>query len=293
MLDWIRVFGFPSSPLNDTFLLYKRITEQYSNPEILNIIRSLVPQDIVFKATIKENYSNIVPLLKWFKNEFMKWTPTEPVCENCINDSKRRGRRDRSDNNSSSSHRVTTIAEAEAATKEAEVITETPKMELKEIIEGNSWHMRKIEIYNCITCNYEFAFPRYGEILKIAKTKMGRCSEWSFLFGAILSSLGMKTRIVHDFLDHCWNEAILSSSLKGENWIHIDSTLDCPISINHPYYYEQNWKKEYQYVLAFTADKVEDVTKTYTLKWEGIQQRRLLKNKNNIINFQKLYSKIK
>jgi len=47
------------------------------------------------------------------------------------------------------------------------------------------------------------------------------------------------------------------------------------IKLNHPYYYEQNWGKEYEYVLAFTADKVEDVTQRNTLKWETIQQRRL------------------
>jgi peptide-N4-(N-acetyl-beta-glucosaminyl)asparagine amidase len=67
--------------------------------------------------------------------------------------------------------------------------------------------MRKIEVFGCNSCNCEYAFPRYGEILKIAETKTGRCSEWSMLFGAMLSSLGIKTRIVHDFLDHCWNEA--------------------------------------------------------------------------------------
>jgi hypothetical protein len=44
-------------------------------------------------------------------------------------------------------------------------------------------------------------------------------------------------------------------------------------------------------VLAFTADKIEDVTKTYTQKWETIQRLRL-KNKNNVLDFPKLYSKI-
>jgi peptide-N4-(N-acetyl-beta-glucosaminyl)asparagine amidase len=57
------------------------------------------------------------------------------------------------------------------------------------------------------------------------------------LFGAMLSSLGMKTRIVHDFLDHCWNEDMLSPDGQG---VHIDSTLDYPISLNQPYYYEEN-----------------------------------------------------
>jgi peptide-N4-(N-acetyl-beta-glucosaminyl)asparagine amidase len=280
MFDWIRLFGFPSNQLKDSFLLYKRITEQYSNPQILKKVRSLIPTDIVLKITStkkEEQYNNVVPLLKWFKNKFMKWTPTEPVCEICTNN-----RRDRL----SSSHRSTTTSEKE-----------TPIMQLKEIIQGNSWKIRSIEIFVCRSCNCEFAFPRYGEILNIAETKTGRCSEWSILFGAMLSSLGIKTRIVHDFLNHCWNEALFfsspsssSSSEKGQ-WVHIDSTLDYPISLNHPQYYEQNWKKEYQYVLAFTADEVKDVTKTYTIKWETILQRRL-KSKNNSIDFSKLYTTI-
>jgi hypothetical protein len=46
-------------------------------------------------------------------------------------------------------------------------------------------------------------------------------------------------------------------------------------------YYEQNWGKKYEYVLAFSADKVEDVTKRYTQRWETIEQRRHENNSNN------------
>jgi hypothetical protein len=49
------------------------------------------------------------------------------------------------------------------------------------------------------------------------------------LFGAVLSSLSLETRLVHDFLDHCWNEFLI-----GGKWIHIDSTLDYPISFDNP-----------------------------------------------------------
>ena len=274
MLNWSCLFGLPSDPLKDTFMLYKRVTEQYENPEILKKVRSLIPQDTVLKTATKEDSSDIIPLLKWFKNEFMKWTPKDPVCEMCIN---------RSDSPSDVS--------GSSSSCESVAIT-TPIMQVKKIIIGNSWKMRKVEVFVCSICKCEYAFPRYGEILNIAENKTGRCSEWSMLFGAMLSSLGIKTRIVHDFLDHCWNEAMLPSSYSEDaQWVHVDSTLDYPISLNHPHYYEENWRKEYQYVLAFTADKVEDVTKTYTQKWETIQQRRL-KNKNNVQDFPKLYSKI-
>ena len=278
MLDWTCLFRLPSDPLKDTFLLYKRVTEQYRNPEILKKVRSLVPQEIILKT---KQDSDIVPLLKWFKNEFMKWTPKDPVCEICIN---------RSDSPSDASYSGSSSRMSE------EAAAAVPIMQLKKIIVWKSWKLRKVEVFGCNTCNYEYTFPRYGEILKISETKTGRCSEWSMLFGAMLSSLGIKIRIVHDFLDHCWNEAMLSSSYPPSSsedgrWVHIDSTLDYAISLNHPHYYEDNWRKEYQYLLAFTADNVEHVTKTYTLKWETTQQRRL-KNRNNAMHFLKLYSKI-
>jgi hypothetical protein len=47
MLGWSSLFSLHSSdPLKDTFLLYKRVTEQYENPEILRKVRSLIPGDI-------------------------------------------------------------------------------------------------------------------------------------------------------------------------------------------------------------------------------------------------------
>jgi transglutaminase-like putative cysteine protease len=124
------------------------------------------------------------------------------------------------------------------------------------------------------------------KILKIAETKIGRCSEWSILFGAILNSLSIPTRIVYDFLDHCWNE-----SLIDKKWIHIDSTLNYPISFNHPYYYEQNWRKQYAYVLSFSADSIDDVTRCYTETWHKIKKRRREKeDKTDILT--KFYSRV-
>jgi peptide-N4-(N-acetyl-beta-glucosaminyl)asparagine amidase len=268
------VFGlFSSDPLKDTFLLYKKVTEQYENSEILRRVKSLIPQHIVLQTTTtKDGGWNIVPLLGWFKNDFMKWTPKDPVCEMCA--SRNYG-----------GHHSGVI---DGCGNNRSVAAVTPIMQVKTII-GNSWKMRKLELFVCNSCNYEYAFPRYGDIKKIAETKTGRCSEWSMLFGSMLSSLGIKTRIVHDFLDHCWNEAMLEYP-GGEKWVHVDSTLDHPTSLNHPHHYEENWAKNYEYVLAFTADNVEDVTQTYTLKWEAIQQLRLKKKK--AIDFSKIYSSI-
>jgi peptide-N4-(N-acetyl-beta-glucosaminyl)asparagine amidase len=178
---------------------------------------------------------DLVTLLKWFKS-FMNWMPKQLVCNNCS------AGKDSSDR--------------------------TQFMEFK-VLPGDSPNIRKIEVYTCNRCNAMYRFPRYNDVLEIAKTRTGRCSEWSILFGAILNSVSTDARIVQDYLDHCWNEVLLDGK-----WIHVDSTLDFPISLNHPYFYEQNWKKNYVYVLAFTSDRIEDVTQKYTEQWDDILARR-------------------
>jgi transglutaminase/protease-like cytokinesis protein 3 len=153
-----------------------------------------------------------------------------------------------------------------------------------QLLKGDSLNSRATEIYTCDKCQSTIIFPRYTKILKIAETRIGRCSEWSILFGAILNSLSIQTRIVHDYLDHCWNE-----SLIDKNWMHVDSTLDYPISFNHPQYYEQNWGKEYEYILAFSANTIEDVTINYTEKWQIVQKRRRKNDKIDLLK--KMYLK--
>ena len=145
-----------------------------------------------------------------------------------------------------------------------------------QLLPGNSWKIRATEIHECMKCGSKYVFPRFGEIKRIADTRIGRCSEWSMLFGAILNSLSFPTRIVHDYLDHCWNETYFLSK-----WIHIDSTLEYPISFNHPHYYEQNWKKEYEHIIAFSANRIEDVTRSYTEKWDTEVSIKRIKNKTD------------
>ena len=154
-----------------------------------------------------------------------------------------------------------------------------------QVIEGDSLILRKTEVYTCVKCGSTLIFPRYVKILKIAETRVGRCSEWSILFGAILNSLSIQTRIVHDNLDHCWNESLINNK-----WIHVDSTLSYPISYNHPYYYEQNWGKEYEYILAFSPNSIEDVTTWYTEKLQMVQKRRGKKDKMDLLK--KIYARL-
>jgi len=216
----------------NTLLFYKKIGEQYSNFQILEKIKSLIPEHI----TRQNEDDKIKSLMGWFKNDFMSWTPKDPICNRCM----AKGR-------------------------------ENLPMNVR-IVPGSSWKLRAMEIHRCDKCSYEYSFPRHGQILKIAEARTGRCSEWSMLFGAFMNALKIETRIVHDFLDHCWNEALLKAK-----WVHMDSTLEYPISLDHPHYYEQNWGKKYEYVLAFSNNMVEDVTHRYTQNLDAVIKRREIK----------------
>ena len=87
------------------------------------------------------------------------------------------------------------------------------------------------------------------------------------LFGDILNSLSIESRLVYDFLDHCWNESLING-----NWLHVDSTL------------------EYRYVLAFSSDNLEDVTMRYSGQWNDVLKRR--GQKNVLDEFKKIYSRL-
>jgi len=233
-----------SELIKNTALFYKKVTEQYQDADILDKVKLYIPERIL---ELKEE-AQIKSLLEWFKKEYMSWIPNAPMCERCIDE----GRGD-------------------------------VPMQIQ-TTSGSSWKLSVLEIHSCNKCGFEKTFPRYNEVLKIAEARTGRCGEWSILFGAILSGIGIKSRIVHDFLDHVWNEAFLD-----EKWVHMDSSLAYPISVNHPYYYEQNWGKQYEYILAFSEyGGVEDVTQRYTQSWETVLQRR----GNNALSFQERFSYI-
>ncbi len=242
--------GLPLPITKDILILYKQVSKQYLNKNLLESIRMLVPVKIrnQFDRAIGGNVDLNTPmplLLNWFKHDFMKWMDKNPVCPSC-----------------------------------------NLSMNLR-YVKGNSWIIRGVEYYECPQCSSNLEFPRYGEIENIAFNRIGRCSEWSFLFGAILSSLSIQSRIVHDFLDHCWNEVLIEGK-----WIHVDSTLEYPISINNPYYYEKSWNKKYQYVLAFLGTEITDVTKNYSFNWETILKQRKKRKNSNMFRIIDYYEKI-
>lgn len=170
-------------------------------------------------------------LLNWFNN-FMTWTPNKIVCERC-------------------------------SAGNEQIFMQT------RLQPGTSWKIRKTEIHTCKKCGAEKVIPRHSDVLGIAETRYGRCGEWSILFGAVLASLSIESRIAYDYLDHCWNEVFL-----GGRWFHTDTTFKYPSSLDNPLYYEKNWHKEYVYVMAFSPEEIEDVTERYTEQWHAVMSRR-------------------
>src|SRR5215218_1221829 len=74
----------PPYTINDTFMLYKRISEQYVNQDILDYVRILIPEEIVKKTRIESKEEEpMKSVLQWFKKDFMRWTPKNPKCERC------------------------------------------------------------------------------------------------------------------------------------------------------------------------------------------------------------------
>jgi transglutaminase/protease-like cytokinesis protein 3 len=220
------------------------VTKQYKDNTIINYVKQFVPEKIIEELQINNRPANKIPSLK----PLLHWFKNDFMKWMYKNIS----------------------------------CENCKKPMCFQYIQGNSWKLRSIENYSCSICKSQVVFPRSGIIKEIADYRIGRCSEWSMLFGAILSSLSIETRLVHDFLDHCWNE-----SLIGGKWIHIDSTLDYPISFDNPYYYEQNWGKKYNFVLAFSNNTVEDVTHSYSKEWSNVLKRR---SKNfDMDNLKKLY----
>jgi peptide-N4-(N-acetyl-beta-glucosaminyl)asparagine amidase len=242
--------GLPYPITKDILVLYKQVSRQYLDKGTLDSVTMLVPVKIKdeFDEALSENADLMLPMTL-----LLNWFKQDFM-------------------------------------KWMDKIPMCPRCNLSMIsrsIKGNSWIVRSVEYHTCPQCSFTLVFPRYGEIENIAFNRIGRCSEWSFLFGAILCSLSIQSRIVHDFLDHCWNEALI-----GGKWIHVDSTLQYPISIDNPHYYEKNWNKKYRYVIAFSDNEITDVTKDYSYNWKMVLEQRKKRKDRDMSRIIDYYKKI-
>ena len=133
----------------------------------------------------EEYTDNLVrELLRYFKNDFFKWTNAVP-CSQC--------------------HDVDT---------QQLIRNERPNHE------ESKYECSGVEVYKCRRCHIETRFPRYNDPIKLLETRQGRCGEWCNVFTLILRSFGLEARYVWNKEDHVWCE-YYSQYLK--RWVHVDS----------------------------------------------------------------------
>ncbi|GAB5030315.1 peptide-n-(n-acetyl-beta-glucosaminyl) asparagine amidase [Nannochloropsis oceanica] len=122
------------------------------------------------------------------------------------------------------------------------------------------------EVYRCGACGKIYRFPRSVALRHVLETRRGRCGEYSRLFFKTTEALGYVSRWVVDWEDHVWVEV----ELPGKGWVHLDP---CEAAVDEPLLYE-GWGKKQTYILAFSREEVQDVTRGYTTDWEGALGRR-------------------
>ena len=134
----------------------------------------------------------------------------------------------------------------------------------------------RIEKFRC-SCNNVSEFHRYNDIEKLLVTRSGRCGEFANCFTFLCRCLGYDARYIYSTSDHVWTEVY--SHLKNR-WIHVDPSENV---FDSPLMYEHGWKRELNYVIAFSLDDVQDVSWRYSNQHQDILKRRQLCNEKELI----------
>ena len=145
----------------------------------------------------------------------------------------------------------------------------------------------RTELQYCGACGAMTRFPRYNVVGKIVQTRQGRCGEYAQVLYQLVRALGWHTRLVVDWTDHLWVEALLpvgapSSSSDAAapkcrtseaavaqrrdcthegawRWVMFDP---CEAAVDLPGLYA-GWGKNHTYIVAIGDARIVDVTATY------------------------------
>lgn len=113
----------------------------------------------------------------------------------------------------------------------------------------------RVEISKC--CNTQTKFFRYNDISQLLLTRKGRCGEYANCFTFLCRCLGYEARLVQATFDHVWTEVF---SMSQDRWIHIDPSDNV---VDAPLMYQHGWKRDVDYIIAFSHDDIQDVTWRY------------------------------
>lgn len=113
----------------------------------------------------------------------------------------------------------------------------------------------RTELSTC--CGQQIQFPRYVDVVQLLRTRRGRCGEYANAFTFLCRCLGYEARLVVATFDHVWTEVWLTSQKR---WTHVDPSDGV---VDAPLMYQHGWRRSLDYVLAYSARDVQDVTARY------------------------------
>lgn len=136
----------------------------------------------------------------------------------------------------------------------------------------------RIEKYFCGTnsCNATTEFPRYNDIQKLLVTRSGRCGEFANCFTFLCRCLKYDARYIYCTSDHVWTEVYNHTKKR---WIHVDPSENV---FDSPLMYEAGWKRNLEYVIAFSKDDIQDVTWRYSSNHDALMRRRKMCPENEM-----------
>ncbi|XP_060660274.1 peptide-N(4)-(N-acetyl-beta-glucosaminyl)asparagine amidase [Drosophila nasuta] len=134
----------------------------------------------------------------------------------------------------------------------------------------------RVEITVC--CGQETKFYRYNDISQLLVTRKGRCGEFANCFTFLCRCLDYDARLVHSHFDHVWTEVYSETQLR---WLHVDPSDNV---VDSPLMYQHGWKRNIDYVFAYSRDDAQDVTWRYTNNHKQILQIRKLCSEKELID---------
>ncbi|KAG8768602.1 peptide-N4-(N-acetyl-beta- glucosaminyl)asparagine amidase [Serendipita sp. 405] len=126
----------------------------------------------------------------------------------------------------------------------------------------------RVELHRCTSCGHTVRFPRYNDPRYLMRSRVGRCGEFANLFALFIRAVGLRGRYVWNAEDHVWNE-YYSPALK--RWVHMDS---CENARDQHLLYDVGWGKKQSYILAFSTEGAQDVSRAYIKDYDAALSRR-------------------
>ncbi|XP_065369389.1 peptide-N(4)-(N-acetyl-beta-glucosaminyl)asparagine amidase [Calliphora vicina] len=133
----------------------------------------------------------------------------------------------------------------------------------------------RVEVGVC--CGQETKFYRYNDIAQLLVSRKGRCGEYANCFTFLCRCLDFEARIVHSLFDHVWTEVYSESQLR---WLHVDPSDNV---VDSPLMYQHGWKRNIDYVFAYSCDDIQDVTWRYCNNHKDTLLKRRFCTENELI----------